>query len=57
MDSFDKLLDMYFEKFGENYPLDIVGDLSDDEIMADIRECISSNTPAKEPEYEKTLIY
>lgn len=57
MDSFDKLLDMYFEKFGENYPLDIVGDLSDDEIMADIRECISNNTPAKEPEYDETLVY
>lgn len=52
----DRLLDMYFEKFGENYPLSIVDDRDDEEIADDIRECISNNTPAKEPETDEGLV-
>ena len=51
----DKLLDIYFEKFGENYPLSIVDDRDDEEIANEIRECILNNTPAKEPESDENV--
>ena len=57
MADLDKALQMYYDKFGENYPLGVADDRDDSEILADIRECIFNNKPAEEPEYEKGLVY
>ena len=55
MDILDSLLDAYYEKFGENYPISVVDDRDEEEVIADIRACILNGTPAKEPEYDAEL--
>lgn len=49
---FEKALDEYEKMFGENYPLVIVSQMSDEEIIAEIERCIASETPAKGPKYD-----
>lgn len=51
---FDDLLNEYYEKFKEPYPLVItqMGDVSED-----IKNCIKTGKPAKEPEYEEGADY
>lgn len=48
----EKALKRYYEHFGENYPLLITSNLTDDEVIKDIEKCIETNTKAKEPEYD-----
>lgn len=55
--TFDDWLNAYYKKFGKNYPLVIVDEKSDREIIADILACIENNAPAKEPSCEEDLIY
>lgn len=54
---FDKLLDEYFERFGENYPLVITSQVNFDEHAKRIRKCIDSGKKAPEPEYEAGAVY
>lgn len=53
----DKALDTYYKHFGINYPLLIVDCRDEKEIVADIEQCISSNRPAKEIEYDDECDY
>lgn len=52
MTRLEELLNMYFEKFGENYPLQITGEEDDETIIADIKDCIADNEPAPRPDYK-----
>lgn len=57
MGRLETLLDVYFKEFGKNYPLSIVGEKSNEEIIADIKDCIENGEPAKEPIYEEGCDY
>lgn len=57
MKTLENALKLYFEHFGQNYPLCITGGQSEDEIIADIENCIKTNELAKEPEYEDDADY
>lgn len=50
-------LNAYYETFGKNYPLVIVGQQSEEEVIGRIMDHLESGTPADEPEYEDDLIY
>ena len=52
----DKLLNEYVNKFNENFPIFIVRNLEDDEIMRLIREAIDKNEPYV-PEIDESAIY
>lgn len=53
----DKALDKYYNHFGTNYPILIVGYYEEEEIIADIEQCIASDCPAKEIEYDDECEY
>lgn len=53
----EEALKRYYEHFGENYPLMIVGHKTDKEIIEDIERCIESNEKAEEPKYEDDVDY
>ena len=53
----DKVLDEYFDKFGENYPFVITSMASTDEIIADVRKYIEKGEPKPEPEYDEDVDY
>ena len=57
MGRLETLLDVYFEEFGKNYPLSIVGNKSTEEIIADIKNCLENGEPAEEPTFDKDLDY
>ena len=57
MGRLDTLLDVYFEEFGKNYPLGVPSDKTDEEIIADIKNCLENGEPAKEPIYEDGFDY
>ena len=46
-------LEKYYKHFGMNYPLLIVDCRDEKEIIADIEQCVSSDCPAKEIEYDE----
>ena len=50
-------LNAYFDTFGVNYPLMITSQMSEEEIIADIKNCIETNTQAKGFEYEPDTDY
>ena len=50
-------LKRYYQYFGENYPLMIVGCKTDEEIIDRINHCIAANQPEAEPEYEDDVDY
>lgn len=52
-----KALDIYYEHFGENYPLMITDQLTEDEIIEDIKKCIEANKPSEPVEYEEDEVY
>ncbi len=53
----EKLLEMYEEKFGKPFPLVIVANESDEEIIRKIKDCILDGKEAQEPEYDEDLDY
>ena len=53
----EEALKMYYEHFGENYPLLITAGKSDKEIIKRIIECIENNTLESEPIYEDDADY
>ena len=53
----EKALEKYYQHFGENYPLMIVGNMTDNEIIERINSCIENGEPEKEPEYEENADY
>lgn len=53
----EKALQRYYDVFGQNYPLMITSDKSEEEILEDINRCIASGEPAAEPEYEDDTVY
>lgn len=53
----EKVLGEYSAHFGENYPLPMAATLPDDKIIKDVKQCIETNTKAKEPEYEENIDY
>lgn len=57
MGRLDTLLDVYFKEFGENYPLAVPSDKTDEEIIADIKNCLENGEPAEEPKYEAGCDY
>lgn len=57
MGRLDTLLNVYFEEFGKNYPLSVPSDKTDEEIIADIKNCLENGEPAKEPIHEDGLDY
>lgn len=50
-------LTRYYQHFGENYPLMIVGTKSDEEVIERINQCIKDNQPEVEPEYDDDADY
>lgn len=50
-------LDMYYDHFGQSYPLMITATVDSDAVVSDIRRCIETDTPAKEFEYDDGLVY
>ena len=54
---FEKLSKIYFEKFGDNYPLVITGNKSLEEVNKRIKECLEIGKPEEEPEYESGAYY
>jgi len=54
---FDKLLDEYFDRFGENYPIVITSSVNFDDCAKQIRKCIESGKKAPAPEYEDKAVY
>ena len=52
----DKILIEYSEKFNDNFPIYIVSDLSEEEVIRLAKEAIKNNKPYK-PEIEKGAIY
>jgi hypothetical protein len=57
MKNLDSALKAYYEHFGENYPLCVSGNRSNEEIIADIELCIDTDTEAEQPEYEEDTDY
>jgi len=57
MGKLEKVLDEYSAHFGENYPLTRTTTVLEEEIIKDIKQCIETNTKAKEPEYEDNIDY
>lgn len=54
----DTVLDEYQRYFGQNYPLSISGyNGTAEDIIKRARECIESNVPLPEPEYDPDCIY
>lgn len=53
----EEALKKYFQHFGENYPLMIVGTMTDDEIIERINDCIKNGKPEQEPQYEDDADY
>lgn len=53
----EKALNDYYEKFGENYPLFIGTDKTEEEIIDEIKTCISNNTLAKAPIFDENCDY
>ena len=53
----EEALKRYFKHFGENYPLMIVGTMTDEEIVARIDRCIEINQAEAEPEYTDDADY
>lgn len=49
---FDDLLDKYFEKFGQNYPLNITSLLTTEQHISRIKSAISDNKPVIEVDQE-----
>ncbi len=50
-------LNLYYEHFGENYPLCVSGTRGTEEIIADIELCIDTAKMAEPPEYEDDADY
>ena len=57
MTKFEKALEDYLKKFNKPYPLMIVSDLDQYEILEDIYRCIEKDIPAKPPTYEDDVDY
>lgn len=50
-------LNAYYEKFGVNYPLMITSQMTAEEVIEDIRNCIETNTKAEAFDYLKDADY
>ena len=48
----EKMLQLYEEKFGKPFPLVIVGNESNEEIIRKIKDCILDGKEISEPEYD-----
>lgn len=57
MKTLDTALEAYYKHFGENYPLCVSGNHSNEEIIADIELCIDTNIEAEQPTYEDDVDY
>lgn len=53
----DEALNAYFDTFGENYPLMITSQMTNDEIIEDIKKCIETNTKAEGFDYWEDADY
>lgn len=53
----EKAMNDYYEKFGKPYPLMIVDDKTDAEIIKEIEECIKNDKEAEPFEYEEGVVY
>ena len=52
----DKILIEYSEKFNDNFPIYIVSDLSEEEVIRLAKEAMETNTPYK-PLVEEGVVY
>lgn len=57
MTKLEKALQSYMDAFDENYPLVTSMEMSDDEIIDDIEQCIQAGTPAESPTLEDDIDY
>lgn len=53
----EEALEMYFNVFGKKYTIMITSQMSDDEIVADIMECIESKKEQEPFRYDDENIY
>lgn len=57
MKNLDEALRIYYDHFGENYPLCITDEKSNKEIIEEIKDCIERNKVAEQPSYEEENDY
>ena len=57
MKDLENALDMYYNHFGQNYPLCPSGTINSDEIIADIELCIDTGRVAEPLKYEDNIDY
>ena len=53
----DSALEIYFQTFGKNYPVQIGQGVSEKDIIKDIKKCIERNTEAKPKKYDENNVY
>jgi len=54
---FDALNSEYIKAFGEPYVFDIGFPASWDEVLEDIKNCLTTGKPQKKPKYEEDMTY
>ena len=52
-----ELIQEYFERFSENFPLFMVMGMEDEKIEALIRDCLDKGTPYRPPELAEKDLY
>ena len=57
MTKLERLLDEYYQVFNESYPLMIVSDIPEEEIIDDIERCIESGVKAEPILYDDEADY
>lgn len=50
-------LDKYYDEFDENYPLNIVGVKSSEDVIAEIKDCIKAGKKAEKETYKQDVVY
>lgn len=53
----EEKLEQYVEQFGENFPLFIVGNMDEDEIIKVIDDCIESGEPYEIEDDDSNVVY
>lgn len=55
--NFEELLNEYEKRFGKEYGIPIGITKSKEEVIAELEECLRTDTPQPEPDYNEDYIY
>lgn len=53
----EQLIKKYLERFNENFPLFMLGDMSDDEIKTLIEDCLTKDEPYRPDDKSADVVY